>query len=168
MMFAFDGDQQKALEKASKMMASELAELQYEIARYDEKMITHEKSDTLVNVFKTRQADMKKQHDELYTHYTEIMHMRGIAVPALKEDQPKEVDIPRQKFIYDNGYGKTSDMYMLPVGTKFSVMNGGWDGEIIREDGKKYILMDNGYRKVELTPETDYGLVIEIETVEEN
>lgn len=64
----------------------------------------------------------------------------------------------RDRFVYDNGYGMTTDIYMLDVGTKFSVNNGAWDGEIIEVDGKKYVHVIETGRKVELKPDVDYGL----------
>lgn len=39
---------------------------------------------------------------------------------------------------YDKKYGGVwTDLAILPVGTKFHVCNGAWDGVIIEEDGKK-------------------------------
>lgn len=64
----------------------------------------------------------------------------------------------RSDFIYDNGYGLTTDIYMLPVGTTFSVSNGAWLGQIIQEFGKKFMLVEYTGRKVELTPDYDYCL----------
>jgi hypothetical protein len=75
----------------------------------------------------------------------------------------------RSKFIYklpdSNGryFGTTTDMYMLSVGTKFSVDNGVWDGEIVKEDGKKFLHVIDTGKKIELKPDFDYALVITIE-----
>lgn len=70
----------------------------------------------------------------------------------------------RSKFTYKQYnsqggcYGVTTDIYLLPIGTKFCVINGAWNGEIIEEDGKKMMWIDTG-RKVELKEHMDYGLV---------
>lgn len=74
----------------------------------------------------------------------------------------------RGKFIhklYDNlgnCYGTTTDIYLLPVGTKFHVINGAWDGEVIEENGKKMIWIERD-KKVELKEDIDYRIGIEIE-----
>lgn len=66
----------------------------------------------------------------------------------------------RSKLIYNTNYGKTADIYKLPLGTKFTVNNGGWDGEIIEVDGKKCMhIIDTG-KKIELEEDYDYALVI--------
>lgn len=59
-----------------------------------------------------------------------------------------------------DNYGEYTKMLDVPIGTKFHVVNGDWDGEIIEEDGRKKIL-------VYYTGETheigeDRALVIEI------
>jgi hypothetical protein len=52
--------------------------------------------------------------------------------------------------IMDGYYGGTPTiMNTLDVGTKFHVFNGRWDGEIISEDGVKYIRIDDD-RKIKL------------------
>lgn len=66
----------------------------------------------------------------------------------------------RSEFIYENGYGVTTDVYMLPTGTKFSVVNGRWHGEAIEEHGKRFIWMPEPRRKFELTEDQDYSLVL--------
>lgn len=70
----------------------------------------------------------------------------------------------RELFEYHlHSYGTTTDMYSLAVGTKFSVVNGLWDGEIIEIDGEKYLHIDDTGKNIKLTPEMDCGLVVEIE-----
>lgn len=72
----------------------------------------------------------------------------------------------RSKFVYKSYdsqggcYGVTTDIYLLPIGTEFYVINGAWNGEIIEEDGKKMMWIEED-RKVELKEDVDYGLVIE-------
>lgn len=68
----------------------------------------------------------------------------------------------RKKFIYNNGYGLTTDIYLLPVGIKFYVHNGAWNGEIIEEDGKKTMLINATGKKVVLEEDFDYCLVISV------
>lgn len=55
-------------------------------------------------------------------------------------------------------------MSELPVGTKFYVNNGAWDGEIIEENGKKHLHVLATGSKFDLTAEErkDYKLDIEI------
>lgn len=54
-------------------------------------------------------------------------------------------------------------MINLPVGTKFWVINGHWDGEIVEKENKKYIKSYNGNTLVnEFLIEGDYELQIDI------
>lgn len=62
-------------------------------------------------------------------------------------------------------YGTTTDIYMLPIGTEFSVVNGVWNGTIIEQDGNKCMLIEDE-RAIVLNEETDYGLVIDIKEEE--
>jgi hypothetical protein len=68
--------------------------------------------------------------------------------------------IDRSKFIYNNGYGKTTDIYLLPIGTKFEVVNGHWDGEIVELNGKKCVYVIVTDRTYTILPDYDYSLVI--------
>ena len=74
----------------------------------------------------------------------------------------------RSKFVYRSlnylggSYGMTTDIYMLPFGTKFMVDNGAWNGEIVEKDGRKFIRVIETGRMFELNEDTDYGLVISI------
>lgn len=71
--------------------------------------------------------------------------------------------IDRSKFVYELGdYGTTTDMYLLPVGTRFSVYNGAWDGEITESDGKKFLYVEATKMSYELTEKMDCGLVVRI------
>jgi hypothetical protein len=58
-------------------------------------------------------------------------------------------------------YGVTTDIYKLPVGTKFHVVNGAWDGEIVEKDKLKYMHIIETDKFVELKPDVDYELVID-------
>ena len=71
-------------------------------------------------------------------------------------------DINREGFVFDNGYGLTTDIYMLPVGTEFKVVNGHWDGKIIEENGRKKLLVLATGKKIELKEDRYYSLVIKI------
>lgn len=84
----------------------------------------------------------------------------------------------RENFIYElknsvgMSYGETTDVYMLPVGTKFTVENGFWSGKIVEIEGSKYIEMnehdDSEENKfIKLEEHVDYALVISIENTEE-
>ena len=66
----------------------------------------------------------------------------------------------RDKFVYDNGYGITTDIYLLEPNTTFEVINGYWEGKIIIENGKKYLFVVDTNKKYEMNEFTDYGLVI--------
>jgi hypothetical protein len=69
----------------------------------------------------------------------------------------------REKFIYNlSGYGMTSDIYSLPIGTKFCVRNGVWYAEIVESKGIKYMYILDSKRMIELTPDRDYKLAIDI------
>jgi hypothetical protein len=68
----------------------------------------------------------------------------------------------RSKFVYDNGYGITTDIWILPVGTKFRVENGYWDGAITRVDGKKCLYVFDTEKHYEINDEKDFSLVIRI------
>lgn len=41
---------------------------------------------------------------------------------------------------HQTDWGETTDMYLLPVGTKFHVRNGAWDGEIVERAGGKTLV----------------------------
>lgn len=73
----------------------------------------------------------------------------------------------RSKFIHEVynsegvSYGVATDVYLLPVGTKFVVENGMWHGEIIEDNGSKFIAIEND-TKLRLEEDYDYGLVITV------
>lgn len=66
----------------------------------------------------------------------------------------------RSEFVYYNGYGKTTDIHLLSIGTKFTVSNGGWEGKIVEVDGVKFLLVITTDKLIELDKNHDYGLVI--------
>lgn len=77
----------------------------------------------------------------------------------------------RDKFIYEQqNYGTTTDIYMLPVGTTFTVNNGGWSGKIIEDvDGDKCVYVNYTKKSFKLSPDMDYGMVLyNIEKPKEN
>jgi hypothetical protein len=58
-------------------------------------------------------------------------------------------------------YGEYTKMSDVPVGTKFHVVNGDWDGAIVEIDGVKCVdVYGHGYRPIR----EDDSLVIEIIT----
>lgn len=66
----------------------------------------------------------------------------------------------REKFVYDTQYGETTDIYLLPIGTKFRVSNGVWGGEIVKVNGRKHMhILDTG-NITELKENYDYSLVL--------
>lgn len=75
----------------------------------------------------------------------------------------------RSKFVheihdYADGHclGMTTDIYMLPVGTKFSVDNGYWDGEIVEKDGIKMIYAEDADTYITIKDDVDYSLLLTI------
>lgn len=74
----------------------------------------------------------------------------------------------REKFIHDvyrasgGSYGESCDIYNLPIGTKFNVWNGSWDGEIVERNGEKCIYIIETKRFIKLQEDEDYNLVISI------
>jgi hypothetical protein len=68
--------------------------------------------------------------------------------------------VSRDKFVYNNGYGMTTDIFMLPIGTTFRVTNGAWNGEIVEEEGKKMIHVVETGRKYILKEDNDYMLCL--------
>lgn len=67
----------------------------------------------------------------------------------------------RSKFVYDlDQYGKTTDIYALPIGTRFSVVNGAWRGRIIQVNGEKSLQVDATGKTYRLQEDVDYGLSI--------
>lgn len=66
----------------------------------------------------------------------------------------------RDRFVYDNGYGFTTDIYLLPHGTSFFVKNGAWRGKIMVMSGVKYLYIEETAELHPLDSESDYGLSI--------
>lgn len=71
--------------------------------------------------------------------------------------------ISRDKFVYNNGYGVTTDVYLLPVGTEFFVVNGVWRGKILEKNNKKMLYNIDRNELNELKEKVDYCLTIDIE-----
>lgn len=66
-------------------------------------------------------------------------------------------DIIYEDYKIDMYQGQLIDLTTLDVGTKFTVTNGGWYGEIVEREGEKLCLMSNGrYLKIK----GDEGLYI--------
>lgn len=68
----------------------------------------------------------------------------------------------RSRFVYETGYGKTTDMYLLPIGTEFYTENGAWSGKIIEKDGKPHLFVNYTQCSYRIDPDTDCGLAITI------
>ena len=87
----------------------------------------------------------------------------------LKMRKDYERDVPRA----DGGsYGTSTDIFNLPIGTKFDVFNGNWTGKIIERDSKKFIqVFEEEYgesvKEVELKEDVFYDLVISVTEQEE-
>lgn len=88
---------------------------------------------------------------------------------GLKMRKKYEREIPRA----DGGsYGISTDIYNLPIGTKFDVFNGNWKGKIIEKDSKKFIevsedVYGGNIKELELNEDFFYDLVISITGQEE-
>lgn len=104
--------------------------------------------------------------DKIYT----ILNKKVIGIFSHSDEKQQTLQLnqyldrqPRKEFEYDNGYGITTDIYFLPIGTKFYVNNGFWKGEIIEIDGEKHIRYGVGEGRTEkLDYYNDYNLSIEI------
>ena len=57
---------------------------------------------------------------------------------------------------------KDADVYNLPAGTEFYVLNGAWDGKILEEDGEKYLHIPEVDRKWKLIEGRSHALNIKI------
>ena len=79
-----------------------------------------------------------------------------------------DLQTTREKFVHEvhraNGssYGESCDIYSLPIGTKFRVWNGLWDGEIVERNGEKYMYIIETKHFVKLQKDKDYNLVVSI------
>lgn len=71
----------------------------------------------------------------------------------------------RDKFVYVTNYGVTADIFMLPIGTQFEVINGAWMGFIKQVDGNKCLCIGNNSEPKIIDEHKDYGLVIRIISV---
>ena len=71
-------------------------------------------------------------------------------------------DKDRSQFVHPSRYGTTSDIYTLPVGTTFHVVNGQWDGRIEEQDGKKVLRIDGDDKVMPIEPDRDYEMVLRI------
>lgn len=78
----------------------------------------------------------------------------------MKSPTKKEILANREHLVYDNGYGMTTDIYLLPVGAKFLVRNGGWHGTIIQKNNEKYLLVTETKKEVKIKEDRDYELSI--------
>lgn len=104
---------------------------------------------------RTEWEDLKEM---LVQAHWAVVELLNIIEKMAAEKQPVDNKIwcEEYKDYYGNSDptygGKLTDLYTLPVGTKFHVANGYWDGEKLEDD---YILVHapTGDRKVKLTEE---------------
>ncbi|MCU5282349.1 hypothetical protein OCA22_28780 [Bacillus cereus] len=95
--------------------------------------------------------------------------MKGIqeAIKVIEESLEKEIKSEGTK-IEEGPYGGTPTiMSTLPVGTKFHVCNGHWNGEIVEKVGVKYILI-SGDNMLNISKYPDYKCDINIKSVYTN
>ena len=96
--------------------------------------------------------------DEIYPEQpmddidTESLYRNERTKPAKQPEPPK------------NGKKRIgwTDMKDLPVGTKFEVNNGYWEGEIVEENGVKYCLVVATKRMIQLSPDYELDITIEV------
>lgn len=82
----------------------------------------------------------------------------------LKMRKDYERNVPRANGV---SYGTSTDIFNLPIGTKFDVLNGNWKGKIIERDFKKFIQVFEGeyggnIKELELKEDVFYDLVISV------
>lgn len=70
----------------------------------------------------------------------------------------------RDSFVYDTSYGKTTDMYLLPEGTRFYVVSGGWYGTIEVRDGEKFIRIDGKETLLHVGKNYDMNMVVRVDS----
>lgn len=70
----------------------------------------------------------------------------------------------RENFVYESDFGTTTDIYMLPIGTKFWVVNGAWSGEIVENNGVKSVLVIATGDIREIKEDFDHRLVLNIKS----
>jgi len=80
----------------------------------------------------------------------------------MKSPTKKEILANREHLVYNNGYGMTTDIYLLPVGTEFLVKNGAWYGTIIQKNNEKYLLVNKTKKEIKIEEHRDYQLSIQI------
>lgn len=68
----------------------------------------------------------------------------------------------RSRFVYELlGFGLTTDVYMLPVGTTFRVVNGAFNAKIVEDaEGDKCVYVNDTRRSHKLLPNQDYKVVL--------
>lgn len=64
----------------------------------------------------------------------------------------------RSRFIYETGWGMTTDIYLLPIGTKFYVNNGAWHGEIVEHENTPHFRINRYNDLIPINSEKDYRL----------
>lgn len=95
--------------------------------------------------------------------------MKGIqeSIKVIEESLEKEMKFEDTK-VEEGPYGGTPTiMSTLPVGTKFHVCNGHWNGEIVEENGMKYILISED-NLISLSEYPDYKADINIKSIYTN
>ncbi|PFF46175.1 MULTISPECIES: hypothetical protein [Bacillus cereus group] len=126
----------------------------------------------VLDVLKKKEAEIKESIDSCKTVGVKSFfegEMKGIqkAIKVIEESLEKEIKFEDEK-IEEGPYGGTPTiMSTLPVGTKFHVCNGHWNGEIGEENGMKYVFC-HGEAVMNLSREPDWMLDINIKRIFRN
>lgn len=67
-----------------------------------------------------------------------------------------------EDIFYDYNNGPLTKVSTLPVGTRFHVVNGNWEGEIFEKDGQRYLRVLDTDSEFLLTPDYDLDMVLTI------
>ncbi|WP_144536502.1 hypothetical protein [Bacillus thuringiensis] len=123
----------------------------------------------VLDVLKKKEAEIKESIDSCKTVGVKSFfegEMKGIkeSIKVIEESLEKEMKFEDTK-VKEGPYGGTPTiMSTLPVGTKFHVCNGHWNGEIVEQNGTKYVFC-HGEAVMNLSKEPDWMLDIDIKRV---
>ncbi|MDX5853563.1 hypothetical protein [Bacillus cereus group sp. BfR-BA-01363] len=126
----------------------------------------------VLDVLKKKEAEIKKSIDSCKTVGDKSLfewEMKGIqeSIKVIEESLEKEIKFEDTK-VEEGPYGGTPTiMSTLPVGTKFHVCNGHWNGEIVEKNGMKYILISED-NLINLSEYPDYKADINIKSIYTN
>ncbi|MFJ8528549.1 hypothetical protein [Bacillus sp. NPDC094106] len=121
---------------------------------------------------KKKEAEIKESIDSCKTVWVKSFFegkMQGIQESIKVIEESLKTGKPSEEAKKEEGpYGGTPTlMDSLPIGTKFHVCNGHWDGEIVERNGTKYVFISED-NMINLSKCPDYKLDINIKSVYTN